>query len=88
MAEKSLADRVAALEAKVGVKTLEEQFRQQAEMLDERFLLVDQRLDGIAADVRILKTDVSGLKVDVNVLKKDMSIVREGVGIILGKLIP
>jgi hypothetical protein len=69
MAAKTLADRVAALEAKVGSKSIEEQFREQAELTDERFLLVDQRLDGIATDVRILKTDVSGLKADVSVLK-------------------
>ncbi len=55
-------------------------------MLDERFLLVHHRLDGIAADVGVLKTDVSGLKTDVSQLKKDMLIVREGIGIILTKL--
>lgn len=100
MAAKSLADRVADLEAKVGPKTLEEQFRAQGEMLDERFVEVHERLDGLAADVSVLKADVSVLKVDVSVLKadvsalkvdvsalkKDMSIVREGVGIILRKL--
>src|SRR5215216_6784065 len=93
MAEKSLAERVAALEAKVGDKSIQEQFREQAEMLDERFFAVHQRLDGIEADVRIvkadvrrLKADVSGLKTDVTALKKDMTIVREGVGIILKKL--
>jgi formyltetrahydrofolate synthetase len=93
MAAKSLADRVAELEAKVGNKTLEEQFRAQGEMLDERFVEVHQRLDGLAADVGVLttdvrglKTDVSALKTDVSALKKDMMIVREGVGIILRKL--
>jgi hypothetical protein len=69
MAEKSLADRVAALEAKVGNKTLQEQFREQGEMLDERFLLVHQRLDGIATDVTFLK--------------REMIIVREGISILL-----
>lgn len=100
MTAKSLADRVAALEAKLGNKTLQEQFREQAELIDERFLLGDQRLDGIATDVRVLKADVSALtadvsvlkvdvsalKVDVSVLKTDMTIVREGVAIILKKL--
>jgi len=86
MTRPSLAARVAALEEKVGNKTIQEQFREQAELIDQRFLLVDQRLDGIATDVRVLKTDVSALKTDVNALKKEMTIVREGVGIILKKL--
>ena len=37
MATKSLADRVAALEAKVGSKSIEEQFREQAELIDRLF---------------------------------------------------
>ena len=63
----------------MGEKSIEEQFREQAEMLDERFLLVHHRLDGIA-------TDVSTLKADVSMLKKEMTTVREGVAIILQKL--
>lgn len=84
----------------MGVQTLEEQFRAQGEMLDERFVQVHERLDGLAADVGILKrdvgglkadvsalkTDVSALKVDVGALKKDMAIVRGGIGLILRKL--
>ena len=90
MTAKSLADRVTALEVKVGDKTLQEQFREQGEMLDERFVLVHQRLNEIAADVGVLKgdvgtlkSDVSALKSDVSALKKDMVIVREGIGILL-----
>ena len=37
MTEKTLADRVAALEAKVGSKTIEAQFREQAELIDRLF---------------------------------------------------
>ena len=37
MAGKSLADRLAALEAKVGGKSIEAQFREQAELIDRRF---------------------------------------------------
>ena len=37
MTAKSLADRVAALEAKMGSRTIEEQFREQAELIDLRF---------------------------------------------------
>lgn len=72
MEAKSLEDRVAALEAKVGSKSLQEQFREQAELIDERFLLVDRRLDGIAADIRGLRSDVNGLKSDVGGLKSDV----------------
>jgi hypothetical protein len=35
---KSLAERVAALEAKVGSKTIEEQFREQAALIDRLFI--------------------------------------------------
>jgi len=37
MAEKSLADRVAALEVSMGSKSIEAQFRDQAELIDRRF---------------------------------------------------
>ena len=37
MTEKTLADRVAALEAKVGSKTIDQQFREQAELIDRLF---------------------------------------------------
>jgi hypothetical protein len=63
----------------VGEKSIQEQFREQAEMLDQRFLRVHERLDGIATNVSILTADVS-------TLKKEMTIVREGVAIILQKL--
>ena len=77
MTTKAITDRLAALEVKVGSKTIQEQFREQAELIDERFLLVDQRLDGIAVDVSALKVNVASLKVDAAALKKDMTIVRE-----------
>ena len=60
----------------MGNKTLQEQFREQGEMLDERFMLVHHRLNGIALDV-------SGLKNDVIFLKKEMATVREGISILL-----
>ena len=37
MTEKTLADRVAALEAKVGSKTIDQQFHEQAELIDRLF---------------------------------------------------
>jgi hypothetical protein len=72
MAERSLEDRVAALEEKVGTKTIQEQFREQAEMLDERFAEVNQSLVLVRSDI--------------GALQKDMTIVREGIKIILKKL--
>ena len=45
MAGKSLADRVAALEAKVGGKTIEEQFREQAELIDKLFIYRFDEMD-------------------------------------------
>ena len=38
MAAKSLTERVAALEAQVGSKSIEEQFREQAELIDRLFI--------------------------------------------------
>ena len=52
MAEKSLEDRISELEAKLGPKSLDEHFREQAELVDRRLAesfreqaeLVDRRL--------------------------------------------
>ena len=45
MAGKSLADCVAALDAKVGGKTIEEQFREQAELIDKLFIYRFDEMD-------------------------------------------
>jgi hypothetical protein len=45
MAAKSLAVRVAALEAKVGGRTIEEQFREQAELIDRLFAFQFEEFD-------------------------------------------
>ena len=45
MAAKSLAVRLAALEAKVGSKTIEEQFREQAELIDRLFAFRFEEFD-------------------------------------------
>jgi hypothetical protein len=45
MAAKSLAVRVAALEAKVGDKTIQEQFREQAEVIDRLFVYRFEEFD-------------------------------------------
>lgn len=77
MTRASLTDRVTALERKVGSKTIEEQFREQAELIDRLFLQRDNKWDlrfvALEKDVRVLKTDVSGLRTDVRVLKTDVS---------------
>ena len=85
MAEKSLAERVSAIEDELAGKTLEEHFREQAELLDQRFAEQDVRFGRLEHDVGILKSDVGILKSDVSALKKDMVIVREGIGILLKK---
>lgn len=49
MTEKTLDQRVAILEASMGGKTLEEHFREHAELIDRRFTLVDLRFAGVHA---------------------------------------
>jgi hypothetical protein len=91
MTTRSLADRVAALEAKVGTKTIEEQLREQAELIDElfayRFEQLDKRLGPRFATmdraIGALHSDVSTLKGDVHSMQKEMVIVREGISILL-----
>ena len=94
MAEKSVVQRVSAIEAQLAGKTLEEHFREQAELIDQRFTEQDQKWDerferlerdvsALKTDVSALKTDVSALKTDVSALKKDMVTVRQGIGALL-----
>ena len=76
--------------------TLERRFREQAEMLDERFAQVNGDLTALRNEVGTLRTEVGTLRIEVNTLGnlrdnvsalgKDLRIVREGVGIILKKL--
>ena len=49
MADKTLDQRVALLEASVGGKSLEEHFREHAELIDRRFTLVDPRFAEVQA---------------------------------------
>jgi hypothetical protein len=69
-----------AIEAQLAGKSLEEHFREQAELIDERFAIRDAKWD---SRFRIIERDISTLKVDVSALKKDMVIVREGIAILL-----
>jgi hypothetical protein len=83
MTKSSLAARVSALEEKMGPKTMEEQFREQAELITRLFLARDQkwdvRLGRVEADVSTLKTDVNTLKADVSILKADVSTLKTDV---------
>jgi hypothetical protein len=99
MAGKSLAERVAALEIKVGSKTIEEQFREQAELIDRRFdesfrkqaELIDRvfayRFEELDKKwgPRFATTEraLSTVQRDVSTLQKDMAVVREGIRILL-----
>ena len=87
MARKSIEERVSVIEAQLAGKTLEEHFREQAELIDERFAVRDAKWDArfrnIEQDIVTLKADLSTLKGDVGALKKDMVIVREGIAILL-----
>jgi hypothetical protein len=98
MARRSIEERVSArlrsratawqaIEAQLAGKTLEEHFREQAELIDERFAVRDAKWDArfrrIEQDIGTLKGDVGTLKGDVGVLKKNMVIVREGIAILL-----
>lgn len=80
MARKSLEERVTAIEAQLAGKSLEEHFREQAELIDERFAIRDAKWD---SRFRTIERDISTLKVDVSALKKDMVIVREGMAVLL-----
>lgn len=91
---KSLAARVDALEAKEGKKTLEEQFREQAELRDLRFAEVNQQLSmvrtdlvTVRADLGTVRTDLGTVRTDLDTVRKDLGIVREGVSIILTRLL-
>src|SRR5712691_11456033 len=88
MTRPSLAARVTALEEKVGNKTMQEQFRDQAELIDRRFeesFRSQAELIDRLFLVRDQKWDVrfGRIENDVSALKKDMTIVREGIGILL-----
>lgn len=102
MAPDSLADRVAALEVKVGGQTIQEQFRGQAELIDQLFVLrfdehdkewdaklemkLEKKLAPIRTDIAHLKVDVAGLKIDVAALKTDLATVKDDVKKILSHL--
>jgi len=68
----------------VGCKTLEEHFREQAELIDKRFAVRDAKWDArfrrIEQDIGTLKADVGTLKGDVGTLKADVGTLKGDVG--------
>ena len=81
MARASLAARVAALEEQMGNKTMEEHFREQAELIDRR-LDESFRSQAELIDRLFLARDT---KWDLRFgrMEKDIAIVREGIAILL-----
>jgi hypothetical protein len=100
MAEKSLEQRVSALEAQLGGKTLQEHFREQAELIDQlfsyRFEEMDKRwdakLDAKLATLEFkLETNLetkleTKLESKLEPIRNDMAAVKKAVQIILTRL--
>ncbi len=82
MARRTLEERVSAIEVQLAGKTLEEHFRVQAELIDERFAARDVRLGRLERDVSDLKADVRSLKIDMGVVKADVAILKSDVGML------
>jgi hypothetical protein len=84
MANRSLEVRVAAIEAQLAGKTLDEHFREQAELIDKRFAVRDAKWDArfrnIERDIKTLQSDVGILTADVGTLKADVGILKGDVG--------
>ena len=77
MAKKSLEERVSILEAQLAGKTLQEHFREQAELIDERFADQDKKWDARLE---------SKLETKLAPIRNDVAVVREAVKIILTRL--
>ena len=68
VAKRSLEERVALIEAQFGGKTLAEHFREQAELIDRRFLLVDPRFHQIDEQLHSLASDLAVVRRGIEVL--------------------
>ena len=82
MTAKSLAVRVAALEAKVGSKTIEEQFREQAELIDQLFVYRFDEFDK-KWDAKL----ETKLEEKLGPIRSDLSAVKDAVTVILARLL-
>jgi hypothetical protein len=96
MTTKSLTDRVAALDAKVGNKSIESQFREQAELIDRRFSdsfreqaeLIDrvftyrfEELDKrLAPRFATMERAIGAVQSNISTLQSDVSTLRSDVG--------
>ena len=100
MTPKSLSDRVAALETKVGDKTIEKQFREQAELIDGRLVesfreqaeLIDRlfiyRFDEFEKklDAKFEAKLESKLEEKLQPIRTDIALIKNAVLTILGRL--
>ena len=94
MPKRSLEDRLSFVEAQLAGKTLQEHFREQAELIDKRFAVRDAKWDArfrnierdiaiLQSDVRVLKADVAELKTDVAGLKTDVGGLKKDMSVVL-----
>ena len=87
-----MEDRVTAIEAQLAGKTLQEHFREQAELIDRLFAYRFDELDKkwgprfgtLERHVGTLRTDVGTLKADVTTLKSDVTTLKADVGFLKG----
>ena len=102
MAEKTLEQRVAVIEAQLAGNSLQEYFREQAELIDRLFTYRfeeydkkwDARLDAKLArleakvDLKLepIRSDVSAAKNDLRLARSDLAVIKDAVRIILKRL--
>jgi hypothetical protein len=92
MSAKSLAARVAALEAKVGSKSIQEQFREQAELIDRlftyRFDEYDKKIDLklAALEDRLEAKLETKLESKLEPIRTDLKFLKDTVTVILDRL--
>lgn len=85
MTDKSLQDRVSALEAQLRGKPLDEHFREQAELIDRLFVY---RLDEFRKQLHAEVDAKLETKLDAKLkpIKTDVAIIKHAVGVILTRL--
>ena len=96
MAEKTLVERISAIEAQLGTIPIEEHFREQAELIDRVFVYRfdeferkwDAKLESLEARLKAefeIMLD-SKLEAKLKPLKVDLSLVKHAVGVILTRV--
>lgn len=86
MSDKSLEKRVTVLEAMMGDKTLEEHFREHAELIDRRFAEVHARFAEIHARFTAQDKRFEAMDERFNRVDHELGMIRRDVGTILAKL--